>query len=293
MKKSVCLAVLLSTLLMGCQPAAQGNKKVPAAGSGNDLAAARKDFVTRLKTRGPAPQVYQNRKPPEGVKEVFYTSGNLSLKGWLSESSGEKKRPAVVYLHGGWAFGDGDWEDSEAFVKAGFIVFMPMLRAENGNPGIYESFLGEVDDAIAAGQYLAKLPNVDTNNIFVTGHSVGAVLSSLVSMLPSPYKAAAAYDGFLDMTAMAAESPLELIPFDRRDQNEIRVRNPLAFAASIRCPLRLYATREGSIYSSALQKSAKEAGKDCEMMVIHGDHMTMVKPAVQETIKWFKQLMNK
>lgn len=293
MQHSAAVAIFVSIFLIGCHPAAEGNKKVAAAGSVNDLAAARKDFVTQLKTRGPAPQEYQNRKPPKGVKEVIYSSGNLSLKGWLSESPDDKKRPAVVYLHGGWAFGDGDWEDSEAFVKAGFIVFMPMLRGENGNPGIYESFLGEVDDAIAAGQYLAKLPNVDTNNIFVTGHSVGAVLSTLVSMMPSPYKAAAAYDGFLDMTAMAVESPPELIPFDRRDQKEIRVRNPLAFAASIRCPLRLYATREGSIYSSALQKSAKEVGKDCEMMVINGDHMTMVKPAVQETIKWFNQLMNK
>ena len=36
-----------------------------------------------------------------------------------------------------------------------------MLRAENGNPGVYEGFYGEVDDAVAAGRFLASLPFVD------------------------------------------------------------------------------------------------------------------------------------
>jgi dipeptidyl aminopeptidase/acylaminoacyl peptidase len=103
------------------------------------LAAARKGFVTKLRVRGPAPQRYQNDKPPPGAKQVEYTSGGLKLKGWLSADARDgKNRPAVVYLHGGWAFGTGDWEDAEPFARAGFVLFMPMLRGENGNPGTYE-----------------------------------------------------------------------------------------------------------------------------------------------------------
>jgi dipeptidyl aminopeptidase/acylaminoacyl peptidase len=41
----------------------------------------------------------------------------------------------------------------------------PTLRGENGNPGNFECFYGEVDDVIAAGRYLATLPYVDPKHI--------------------------------------------------------------------------------------------------------------------------------
>jgi dipeptidyl aminopeptidase/acylaminoacyl peptidase len=235
-----------------------------------------------------------NIKPPTGVKEVAYTSGDLKLKGWLSaDPSDGKKRPAVVYLHGGWAFGDGDWEDAEPFAKAGFVLFMPTLRAENGNPGNYESFLGEVDDAIAAGRFVASLPGVDSGNVFVVGHSVGGVLTCLVSMLPSPYKAASAFDGYVEMQSWAAGSPAAQVPYDRNSQEEVRVRNPMAFVGSIRSPLRLFAGDDGREVNTLLATKARQAGKDCELVVIKGDHQAMVAPAVQQSIAWFRQLTMK
>jgi len=281
-------------LVVGCRPAAEPTSQAQpgrSAAPTDDLAAARNGFVTKLRVRGAAPQPYQNAKPPAGVKEVQYTSGDLKLKGWLSSSVADgKKRPAVVFLHGGWAFGDGDWEDAEPFAKAGFILFMPMLRAENGNPGTYESFLGEVDDAIAAGRFVSSLPGVDRDNVFVAGHSVGGVLTCLVSMLPSPYKAAAALDGYVDMASWAASSPEAHVPYDRNNSTEVRVRNPMAFAGSIRCPLRLYAGENGREVNAPLAAAARRAGKDCELVVVRGDHQAMVAPAVQQAIGWFRQL---
>jgi dipeptidyl aminopeptidase/acylaminoacyl peptidase len=225
------------------------------------------------------------------VKEVTYASGNLKLKGWLSANSGDgKRRPAVVYLHGGWSFDGSDWKDAEPFVKAGFVLFMPMLRGENGNPGTYESFLGEVDDAIAAGRFVSSLPNVDGSNVFVVGHSVGGVLTCLVSMLPSPYKAAAALDGYVDMETWAAGSPVTHVPYDRTDREVVRVRNPMAFVASIRLPLRLYAGDVGRKVNAPLATKARQAGKDCELVVVRGGHLAMVSPAVQQAIAWFRQM---
>jgi dipeptidyl aminopeptidase/acylaminoacyl peptidase len=279
---------------------ARGRGSIPAAASpsvhekpaslAEDLASARKGFVTKLRVRGPAPQHYQNRKALSGVNEVEYTSGNLTLKGWLSADAGDgKKRPAVVFLHGGWAFDSSDWKDAEPFAKAGFVLFMPMLRGENGNPGNYESFLGEVDDAIAAGRFVASLPNVDGKNVFVAGHSVGGVLTCLVTMFPSPYKAAAALDGWVDMESWAAGSPDAHVPYDRNDRQEVRVRNPMAFVASIRCPLRLYAGDAARQVNTQLAAKAKQAGKDFELVVVRGSHQAMVAPAVQQAIAWFRQ----
>lgn len=299
------LAFLISATT-GCRPkaepvdqsvpdksAAPADQLVPnkRAAPAEDLSMARKAFVTKLKLNGPAPQPYQNQKPPTGVQEVEYKSGDLKLKGWLSKAVGDgKKRPAVVFLHGGWALGDGDWEDAEAFAKAGFVLMMPMLRAENGNPGRYESFLGEVDDAIAAGKFVSALPGVDGDNVFVVGHSVGGVLTCLVSMLPSPFKAAAALDGYVDMESWAAGSPDTQVPYNRNKPEEIRVRNPMAFAGSIRCPLRLYVGEDGHEVNAPLATAARRAGQDCELVVVGGGHQEMVAPAVQKAIEWFRQL---
>lgn len=284
MNRSLMAVGLLLAVMVGCRPGVK-------SGTGDDLASARKGFVTNLSIRGPAPQKYQDEKPPAGVTEVTYTSGDLKLKGWLSTAAGDgTKRPAVVYLHGGWAFASPDWQDAEPFANSGFVLFMPMLRGENGNPGTYESFLGEVDDAIAAGRFVASLPNVDSDNVFVAGHSVGGVLTCLVSMQPSPYKAAAALDGYVDMKAWAKASPKALVPYDRNDLREIRVRNPMAFARSIQCPLRLYAGKDGRAVNAPLAVEAKQAGKDCELVVVPGDHMAMVAPAVQQATEWFRHL---
>jgi dipeptidyl aminopeptidase/acylaminoacyl peptidase len=279
-------------LLSGC-----GQREVPAPGrppaaptsEADELADARKNFVTKLRVRGTAPQSYKEETPPPGVREVEYPSGDLKLKGWLSADPGSgKRRPAVVFLHGGFSFDISDWHDAAPFAEAGFVLFMPMSRAENGNPGAYESFYGEVDDAIAAGKYVASLPYVDGERVFVAGHSVGGVLTTLVAMMPSPYKSGAALSGYLDMASWAQASPPQHVPYDPADGKEIRIRNPMAFVSSLRCPLTLYVEPSARATNDSFATRAKQLGKDCELVIVPGDHMTMVAPAVQKAIQKFR-----
>ena len=286
----VLMAVAIVALLhlSGCERQADPDAS-QAVVQADDLAAARKDFVTKLRVQGPAPQPYENEPPPPGVRLVEYPSGDLKLKGWLSADPGDgKRRPAVVYLHGGWAFAGEDWRDGAPFVDAGFVLFMPMLRGENGNPGNFESFYGEVDDAVAAGRYVASLPQVDNQHVFVVGHSVGAVLATLSAMVPSPYEAAAALSGYMDMETWAAQSPDERVPFDRADRREVALRNPLAFARSLRCPLTLYVEPKMRDVNALLATRAQQAGKECQLVVIPGDHLSMVAPAVEKAIEQFR-----
>jgi dipeptidyl aminopeptidase/acylaminoacyl peptidase len=290
---SIAVLILACSLANGCQPPAATKTAATAVLSPqpDDLSKARGAFVTKLRVKGPAPQRFLDQKPPAGVNLVEYRSGDLRLKGWLSADPGDgKKRPAVVYLHGGWAFGEGDWDDAAPFVGAGYVLLMPMMRAENGNPGVYESFYGEVDDAVAAGKYVADLPYVDASKVFLAGHSVGAVLTCLTAMMPSPYKAAAALDGYVEMESWAAGSPPEHIPYDGDDSNEVRLRNPVAFAGSLRCPLKLYVTRNGLEVNQMLEARARQSGKECDIVVVTGDHLSMVAPSVKQAIAWFGDL---
>lgn len=126
-----------------------------AAGSLGD---ARNAYSTRPIKAVKAPQGYDSLSTPKGVREIIYQSGKLQLKAWITTSSaGTKLAPAVVFLHGGFAFSQDDWDAAQSLVDAGFVLMMPRLRGENGNPGNFEFFGGEVDDAIAAGRYLADV----------------------------------------------------------------------------------------------------------------------------------------
>ena len=253
-----------------------------------ELATAREDFDTNLIRKGPAPQPYRNAQPPAGVQQLEYLSGDLKLKGWLSAPpTDDKKHPAVVFLHGGFAFAANDWNDAAPFAEAGFVLFMPTVRGENGNPGSHESFYGEVDDAIAAGRFVASLPYVDSKRIFVAGHSSGAVLTSLTAMMPSPYRAAAALDGYFNMKDWVASFPRHAIPYDLSDPEEIRVRNPLEFASTLKIPIALY-VGESRMVNEVFLARAQKAKKACKLEIVPGDHQTMVAPAVQKAIIWFQ-----
>jgi dienelactone hydrolase len=266
-------------------------QKLPYA-EGDDLAAARRAFRPKLVYEGEAPQDYENTAPPAGVSLVQYASGDLQLNAWLSDDPGDgKKRPAVVYLHGGWAFGGTDWDDASPFVGAGFVLMMPMLRAENGNPGSFEHQYGEVDDAVAAGKHVAELPYVDANQVFVAGHSAGAVLAVLVAMVPSNYKAAAALSGALNYEGFIDSGWGNEMPFDLSNSEERRLRNPMAFVGSLRVPVYLFAERSNPMVYLVNQQFANKAsqlGKECDLSAVSGDHMTMVRPAVEQTISIFR-----
>src|SRR5262249_13065169 len=76
-----------------------------------DYAQARSQFQTKLLRKGPAPQPWSPIKPPVGVKEVEYRSGDLRLRAWLNVlHDSNHKHPAVLFLHGGFAFDKDDWD---------------------------------------------------------------------------------------------------------------------------------------------------------------------------------------
>jgi acetyl esterase/lipase len=150
-----------------------------------DYAQARSRFQTKLVRKGPSPQGWTPTKPPEGVSEVEYPSGELRLKAWVSRPVNENRKfPAVLFLHGGFYFGLGDWKETKPYRDAGFVVLTLILRGENGQPGSFSLFYDEVDDVLAAAEYLSKQSYVDANRLFVAGHSVGGTMTLLAAMLP-------------------------------------------------------------------------------------------------------------
>lgn len=256
-----------------------------------DYADARKAHRTVLVKSGPAPQPWDDEPPPAGAKVVTYTSGQLKLTAWVGPPAAGPPRPAVLFLHGGFAFGADDWDQAKPFRDAGYVVMIPMLRGENGLPGAYSMFFDEVDDVLAAADALARTPGVDPNRLYVAGHSVGGTMAMLAAMAKPRFRAAASLSGSPDQVAWARGQE-EVVPFDPADKREFAIRSPLAFPKSFKCPARVYYGSEEVFFqfsSAALAKKATAAGLDVQAVEVPGDHLTMVGPALRECITFFKQ----
>jgi tetratricopeptide (TPR) repeat protein len=171
----------------------------------------------------------------------------------------------------------------------------PMLRGENGNPGDFEFFYGEVNDLIAAAEYLSNLSYVDNKSIFLCGHSVGGSLSMLTSMMSSKYRAISSFGGFPDQESFMRYSGPP-IPFDLKSRKESELRSSIAYQDSIIKPIFVYiGDREDPStidYCRDFFMNEKEIGKPCEFKVVKGDHFTSVEESVRLTIAEFRDIQS-
>jgi len=264
-----------------------------------DYARVRRSFRTKLIRQGPAPQEWQPYQVPAGVSEIEFKSGKLRLKAWINKpQEAGPKRPAVLFLHGGFAFGPRDWDMAKPYRDAGYVVMVPILRSENGQSGSFSMFYDEVDDVLAAAEFLKKQPSVDPKRMFLAGHSAGGTIALLAALTSKLFRATAAFDGSPDQqllfgsTGSARRSwiPKE-VTFDHKDLSELQVRSPLAYAKSFKCPTRLYYSIEAmSLYQRPSIRTAavaKERGFDVEAIQIEGSHFSHVPEAMKQSIEFF------
>src|SRR5436305_14755455 len=104
-------------------------------------------------------------------------------------------------------------------------MMFPSLRGGNDNPGQKEGFLGEVDDVLAARDFLEKQPYVDPKRIYLGGHSTGGTLALLVAECSDRFRAVFAFGPIDDVAGYGRNSVF--LPFDLSDPREINVRSPI------------------------------------------------------------------
>ena len=114
------------------------------------------------------------------------------------------------------------------FIEAGFVVMTPMFRGENGNPGHFEWWMGDIDDAAAAARWLAQRPYVTSDRVYGLGWSYGGVVALLLSLRDdTPLRLTGAIGGPVDTSFFGDPFNDPLIPFDRTNPEELQLRVPL------------------------------------------------------------------
>ncbi len=299
--KVLAIKVLVAGLLMGAiivvggvfmsnrpaeTPAVATTKSAPT------FAETRKANPTRLTRHKSAPQQFDNN-PPTGVQTITYQSDGRKLLAWLVLPNRKPPYPAVMFAHGGMALGAEDVEQAKPFINSGYAVMLPTWRGENGNQGDFEMCFGEVDDAVAATNYLASRKDIDKNNIFGAGHSIGGTIVMLAAELTPKLRKVAACGGFPDMAA--AGKAYELAPFDDHNNEERELRSPALHIKDLNCPmLLLFGTndRGDTFFYEQAQKLVSEAQRLNKTVVVemipNTDHLTAMTQGIPKMISFFE-----
>jgi len=226
------------------------------------LAAARQGFTTNVPKRFHPIRVLE---PAEGADVVDYMSQPTggTLKAYQSQEPNDGRRhPAIVWAHAGFKGIDrAEWKKSAPFRNRGFIAFAPTYRGEHANHGNFEMYFGEVDDLLAAVDYVARLPFVDASHIYLIGHEEGGTLALLAAATGTEkVRTVFAIGGPVDLRGKRTGPGDTPFPFPLDDEREILLRSPQAFAAAIRCPTFCYCA-EGSIDAAEARDMAEAARK--------------------------------
>ena len=249
----------------------------------------RANFKTKLTKTGKAPQEWGNEPLPPGVEKVKYPSDNLQLDACLYVPQGrrEQKNPALVFFHGGFAHDNEDILACDIFMKAGFVVLAPALRAESGGPGNFELFLGEVDDAANAVRWLAQQSYVDTERIYTFGHSVGGGISCLLSLMDNvPIKHGGSSGGLYNSLIISAWKSEGYAPFNPRTTAEMEMRLLLGNIRWMKRPHYVYLGTADNLFDISVELAQAEMQNESinNMLFIQripGDHFTSFDPAIR------------
>ena len=186
------------------------------------------------------------KKPPakSGLQLVSWPGPLGKMAGYLTSDPGDGNRhPAIVWVSGGdTAIGDF-WskqpietdQSAAAFREAGVVVFYPAVRGLNGNPGQIEGFYGELDDLVAATQWLKQQPWVDPDKIYLGGHSSGGTMVLLAAEYAGAWRAVFAFGPVTDPRSYGPRL-WGALPFDSSNQHATKVRAPINWLSSITMP---------------------------------------------------------
>lgn len=257
-----------------------------------DYAEARKRFHTHLLRKMAAPEKSSVLGTPPGAERITYPGGpdgSIELVAWLSHYQPSKTlKPAVLFLHGGNATGDGHWALMRPYWEAGYVVLLPSFRGENGQSGNYSGFYNETTDALAAATYLENLPGIDRNRFFIAGHSNGGTLTLLAAM-SRRFRAAAPISAGVNSWRYFNRYSDEIC-FDETDEREFIMRSSVCFGPSLKCPTLLLRGTEERPFDADHQlfvDRALTSGFKVDKKLLPGSHNGVVPHAVEESIRLF------
>jgi acetyl esterase/lipase len=242
-------------------------------------AAIKRTTIFSQPTPAPAPE------PPGDVfVRTHYRSGPGQLVAYETPTRPGARRPAILWIHGGftWGIGDDLWQPAPrnndqtaaALRIDGLVVMVPALRGASGNPGKPECFLGEVDDILAAAAHLAQRPDVDPQRIYLAGHSTGGTLALLAAASTDRFRAVFAFGPMADPREYGDNG----CEPDGKTAPEYIARAPVAWIDAIVTPTLVIEGQYGNV--GAFPSLRRRASPAVQFFAVpEADHFSALAPA--------------
>jgi dienelactone hydrolase len=195
-----------------------------------------------------------------------------------------RRHPAMIWIFGGFsnsisetawrpALRDND-QSASAFREAGLVMMYPSLRGGNSNPGFIEAFYGEVDDLLAAADYLAAKDYVDPDRIYLGGHSTGGTLVLLAAAASGRFRAVFAFGPVDKVTAYGSD----VLPFDTWNRREVELRSPIYWLHAMNGPVFVFEGGDGNIGCLRAMRRASRNPNLHFFEAARADHFDILAP---------------
>jgi carboxymethylenebutenolidase len=201
-----------------------------------------------LVTTAPIGQGWAQGATPELIE---FSSGDLTLKGFIWKPAGSGPFPAILWNHGSEKLPGTVDSVAPYFVSRGYIFFVPHRRGQGRSPGTYildqlntspsiaqrsrmTVVLNEAQfqDQLAALAYLKNLPIVDRSRLVVMGASFGGIQTMLAVESGPGYRvavdcsgAAQTWSGSVDvrlrLTAAASKAKMPVFFFQAENDYDL------------------------------------------------------------------------
>lgn len=242
-------------------------------------------LVKQVQAGRPAPD------PPASLAQrVQYDAPSGQLAAYLTTIPQDGQRhPAIIWISGGDCnsiddgfFADAPYDNDQtanAFWKAGIVTMYPSLRGGNENPGFKEGFLGEIDDVVAAYDFLSKQEGIDPSRIYLGGHSTGGTVALLAAELSNRFRAVFSFGPAHDIRGYGAEFAF----FDLKNPAELEIRNPMRWLDSIQSMTFVLEGQSQPGNSNSLEslKQASKSSKVTFLSVPRVNHFSILAPATR------------
>lgn len=250
--------------------------------------------------------------------EMMWTAGveGRQVQSWLVKPRGAGPHPLVLLIHGGpfAQFGERFSIKVQSLAAAGYAV---LFSNPTGSTGYGEDFANALhdrfpgpdhDDLMLVVDAVAARPDIDADNLFITGTSGGGVLTCWAVTHTHRFRAAVAIKPVTDwqswvLTAdMGSTGGLVWMGHDKPWENvaKYRARSPLAYAQYARTPTLMVAGEADSRTPPAeaiqMYTALKLAGVETALLRMPGvSHGTgVMRPSyfaaeISATIGWFER----
>ncbi|MCR9202346.1 MAG: prolyl oligopeptidase family serine peptidase [Planctomycetaceae bacterium] len=298
----VCVTLLLGAtcfgLASGCRQSQNSNSapssQAPAEFTHNEsadaaptnLLEARRGFDTDLAVKVRDEEILEI--PNERLFDITACKSSAgSLEAYISLPPEDGKvYPAMIWVTGGFppgGIGSQAWEpvdpsndqSAKVYRERGMIMMYPTLRGCSDNPGFQEGFYGEVEDLIAAGEYLRKLPCVDPERVYLGGHSTGGTLVLLVAESTDIFRGVISFGPVEDPFYYGEEH----LRYKRGRIKERILRAPIHHLDYIRTPTVVVEGTQGNIGSLMALQAAGSGNSNLSFVAVpHQDHFNVLAP---------------